>query len=46
MFNLFARDFRRRFDAYFVKIADGDYDRVYGMKAMVPHLNKELTILK
>lgn len=40
------REFRRKFDSYFVSIEDGDYAKVYGMEGIVPHLNREVTVIR
>jgi len=33
------------YDAFFVKIQDGDYEAVYGMVGIVPYLSKLVTRL-
>ena len=34
------------FDSYFVRVEDGDYTEVYGMYGIVPHLSKEVEVMR
>lgn len=31
------------YDSFFVKVEDGDYVEIYGMKGIIPYLEKEVT---
>lgn len=39
-------EFGDDYDSFFVKVGEGEYEAVYGMKGAVPHLNKPVQKLE